>query len=588
MSKPADPATPAAASRPPRQPGLFSILGPYRRQVLLLAVLAMLANVSTLAIPALVATGIDSFIAGQFDMTDIVLKISGTAALVFLFTCCQNVLQTLVSEKVAMDLRGQLEAQIAGQGYQFIEEQSSSRLLTNLTSDIDAVKLFVSQVIPTQVTSAVIILGTSVILLRLDWELALIVLLVIPLLGGTFFFLMGKMRPLFMQGREVIDRLNRVISENILGAALVRVLHTPRSEQAKFDEANRRGRDIGLRIVSLFSLMIPVITFVSGMGTLAVVTLGGWYVIQDEMSLGTFTAFLSYLALLIFPILMIGFMSNLIAQASSSNTRIAAVLRAQMPVNSGTCRATLQGAIEVRDVDLVYAGKPVLRHVSLTIRPGSRTAILGPTAAGKTQLLNLMAGMTPLQHGSIEYDGRPLADYAPEAFFAQTGLVFQDSVLFNTTIRENIAFSPEVADADLQLAVETAELRDFIASLPQGLDTLVSERGTTLSGGQKQRLMLARALALNPRILFLDDFTARVDANTERRILANITRNYPGLTLVSITQKIAPVMDYDQIVLLMEGEVLSSGTHAELLQRSPEYVQIFNSQRSTNSYELPA
>ena len=164
--------------------------------------------------------------------------------------------------------------------------------------------------------------------------------------------------------------------------------------------------------------------------------------------------------------------------------------------------------------------------------------------------------------------------------------MFQDSVLFSTTMRENIAFSPLASNASLELAVRTAELSDFITTLPAGLDTQISERGTSLSGGQKQRIMLARALALNPKILFLDDFTARVDQRTEQKILANIADNYPQLTLVSITQKITPVMDYDQIILLMEGEILAAGTHDELMHNSPEYVQIYNSQRSTSSYEI--
>lgn len=166
--------------------------------------------------------------------------------------------------------------------------------------------------------------------------------------------------------------------------------------------------------------------------------------------------------------------------------------------------------------------------------------------------------------------------------------MFQDSIIFNLTLRENIAFSKTVTDADLEKAVATAELSDFIDALPDKLDTVVSERGTSLSGGQKQRIMLARALALDPSVLLLDDFTARVDANTEQRILANVQRNYPGLTLISVTQKVASVEGYDQIVLLMEGELLARGTHAELLASSPEYVQIYESQRSTESYELRA
>lgn len=576
-----------ARPRGPRGPSLFGLLKPYGRQVIQLIVLAVLANATSLVIPRLIASGIDSQVAGEFTLGKVLPGFLGVSFLVFVFTALQNVMQTIVSERVAFDLRDKLSAKIAGQGYQFIEDRNPAKLLTNLTSDIDSVKLFVSQVVVTMVTSAVVILGTSAILLSIDWELAAVVLLVIPAMGGSFYVMFSRVRPFFMQGREVIDTLNKVIRENIVGAALIRVLHSGRQEHGKFTVANARGRDIGFKIVRLFSFMIPMITFVAGMGTLTVVTLGGWFVINDDMSLGSFAAFMNYLVLLIFPILMIGFMSGIIAQATASYARISEVLQApEVAAPSGTVDKPLHGAISVRAVSLAYAGKPVLKSVSLEIQPGSRTAILGPTAAGKTQLLNIMAGLTPLQEGRLEYDGVPIGDYVPAAFYPQIGLVFQDSVLFNTTMRENIAFSSEASDASLQKAIATAELGEFVASLPQGLDTHISERGTSLSGGQKQRIMLARALALNPRVLFLDDFTARVDARTEQQILDNIARHYPELTLISITQKIAPVTSYDQIILLMEGEILASGTHAELLHSSPEYVQIHNSQRSTSSYEL--
>jgi ATP-binding cassette, subfamily B, bacterial len=212
--------------------------------------------------------------------------------------------------------------------------------------------------------------------------------------------------------------------------------------------------------------------------------------------------------------------------------------------------------------------------------------VIGPTAAGKTQLLYLLAGLLRPASGVVEYDGRNIADYDPETLHRQVGFVFQDSIIFNLTLRENIAFSKTVKNEDLEKALATAELTNFVGGLPEGLDTVVSERGSSLSGGQKQRIMLARALALNPRVLLLDDFTARVDANTEHKILENVRANYPGITLLSVTQQIAAVEDYDQIVLLMEGEVLASGTHRQLLDTSPEYVQIYDSQRSTNQHEF--
>jgi len=240
----------------------------------------------------------------------------------------------------------------------------------------------------------------------------------------------------------------------------------------------------------------------------------------------------------------------------------------------------------VRDLSLTLDSHPVLKNISFTIEPGTRTAIIGPTAAGKTQLLYVMIGLLAPDSGNLTYDGHSINEYNQESLHKQIGFVFQDSIVFNMSVRENIGFNLKVTEEHMAKAIQTAELEDFIEGLPEKLETIVSERGTSLSGGQKQRIMLARALALNPKILLLDDFTARVDALTEKNILENVRRNYPDLTLISVTQKIAAVESYDQIIVMMEGEVLAAGTHEALLDSSPEYVQIFESQRSTSHYEL--
>ena len=315
-------------------------------------------------------------------------------------------MQTFASERVARDLRLKLVNKISQESFQFIENKNPSKLLTNITSDIDAIKMFVAQVIVSLITSAVMIGGTSIILLTINWKLALIVLLVIPLIGGSFFVILKKLRKYFMQGREVIDTLNKVIRESIVGAALVRVLNSSSSEHGKFHGANERARDIGLVIVQHFALLVPIITFVASMATLMVVLLGGRFVIQGSMTLGSFTAFLSYVTLLIFPILVVGFMSNIIAQASASYKRIHEILESPEQVESGTVVADLSGAIQVQDVHLAYGEKPILKHISLAVTPGSRTAIIGPTAAGKTQLLNVLAGLSLPTSGSVLYDDR--------------------------------------------------------------------------------------------------------------------------------------------------------------------------------------
>jgi ATP-binding cassette subfamily B protein len=505
---------------------------------------------------------------------------------VFAFSWLQGIVQIRASERVARDLRSRLMAKIAEQDHAYIQQVTPSALLTNLTADVDAVKLFIAQAVAALISSVFLIIGASVLLVALNWRLGLAVLAVLPIVGGAFFIVARRLKTLFTQGQEAIDGLNRVINESILGAALIRLINSQQIEFDKFVLANARARDISLSILRLFAALIPVIIFATNMATLVILTLGGRFVIAESMTIGEFTAFNSYLIILVFPVIMIGFMSAVMGQASASYGRITRVLDAPDRQEPGTLDVALRGDVALRDVSLTLDGRRLLEKVSFTAPAGSRTAVIGPTAAGKTQLLYLLARLTTPTEGTVEYDQRPAAEYAPDALHRQVGLVFQDSVIFNLSIRENVAFSRSVSDADLALAIATAELHDFVAALPQGLDTVVSERGSSLSGGQKQRIMLARALALNPRVLLLDDFTARVDTATARQILANVHRNYPGITLLSVTQQIEPVKDYDQIVLLMEGEVLAIGTHGHLLETSPEYAQIHESQRSTSHYDV--
>jgi ATP-binding cassette subfamily B protein len=440
------------------------------------------------------------------------------------------------------------------------------------------VKLFVSQAVGSLVSSVFLIIGASALLLAINWKLGLAVLVVLPIIGITFKVVLGRVQRLFTKAMQAIDRLNKVINESILGAALIRLLNSQQYEYDKFLAANTDARTISLSILRLFASLIPIIVFSTNLATLMILTLGGHFVIQGSMSLGDFTAFNSYLAILIFPVILIGFMSNVMAQATASYGRIAVVLGAPAPKESGR-------TIDLKGVVVKFGEKVALNDVSLSVKAGTKTAVIGPTAAGKTQLLYLLTGLLAPTSGSVEYDGRSIDEYDKATLHQQVGFVFQDATMFNLTLRENIGFSKTVKDSDLEKAIVTAELKEFIDGLPQKLETVVSERGASLSGGQKQRIMLARALALNPRVLLLDDFTARVDTITERKILENVERNYPGITLLSVTQKVAPVEDYDQIVLLMEGEVLASGTHPQLLETCPEYVQIYDSQRSTRHYE---
>ncbi len=566
-------------------PSLFGRLKYYQGSIILLIVLTVIASALGLAIPKIIAVAIDTYMNGNFSINFLVFEFLVVAGLTFIFTYLQSVVQVYTSERVARDLRNEIAAKISVQPYSYIETATPAKLLTNLTSDVDSVKTFVSMAIASIVSSVFMIVGVAVLLLVIDWKLGLAVLAVVPFIAVTFFFIFSRVRKLFIKSQEAIDWLNRVISESILGAALIRLLNSHEPERKKFLLANIEAKEVSLKILGLFASLVPAITFFTNIATLIIVLLGGYYVINGEMTLGNFTAFNSYLAILIFPILILGFISNIIAQAQASYGRILLVLNAPNEKKAGGLKADLRGDLAVKRVTVNFAQKSALKDVSFTIKAGSKTAIIGPTAAGKTQLLYLLTGLLEPTIGEIDFDGKNIAKYDKDSLYSQVGFVFQDSIMFNLTLRENIAFSNTVDDESLKKAIATAELTDYIKTLPQKLDTIVSERGTSLSGGQKQRIMLARALAINPKVLLLDDFTARVDTQTERKILNNLAKNYPQLTLISVTQKISSIEHYDQIILLMEGELLAKGTHQELLHSSPEYVQIYRSQQSINQYE---
>ncbi len=574
------------SSTPNSKPNIFGLLKNYSALLLFLVIFALLSNGINLWLPKIIAHAIDDYSAGHFITKKFIFQFFSAAFVIFILTYIQSIIQTYASERVARDMRTKVSGKISQQNFSYIIKANPSKLLTNLTSDIDSIKLFVSQAIVTIISSVFLIAGTCILLFMLNWKLALAVVSIVPVIGGTFFIVLRKVRVLFKKTREIIDRLNKVINESIMGAALIRVLNSQQTEFEKFANTNTDARNLGLKILRYFATLIPIIMFVANLATVVILVLGGHFVVAGKMSLGNFAAFNSYLMLLIFPILMIGFMSNIIAQATASFQRISEVLEIPEIIETGTIQEKLDGNIVLKNIFLFYGEKPILKDISFSIKAGNRAAILGPTAAGKSQLLYLLTGLIEPVSGFIEFDDRDINLYKRESLNSQIGYVFQDSVIFNMSLRENIAFSDKVTDESLQKAIDTAELSEFIESLPLKLDTIVSERGTSLSGGQKQRIMLARALAINPKILLLDDFTSRIDRKTENKILCNLENNYPDLTLVSVTQKVSSVKHFEQIILIMEGEIIGIGTHKELLEESPEYVQIYNSQKSTHHYEL--
>ena len=329
--------TPAAnkarGNKPPKpsQAGLFLLVKPYKGLVTTLAALTILANALNLVVPKLIAHAIDNYQQPNFALGPMIAWFLLVCVSAFLLTYLQSLVQTYASERVAKDLRTRLVAKLATQTYSFVEQITPAKLLTNLTSDVDGVKLFVSMAIATIISSIFLIVGTSVLLLSINWRLGLSVLVIVPFIGVVFYLALKKVRELFKKGQEAIDWLNRVINESILGATLIRLLNSQEVEYQKFVSANAEAKNVGLSILSVMSALIPAITLAANGATVVILLMGGRFVIAGRMTLGDFSAFNTYLALLIFPIILLGFMSNVMAQAGASYMRLSAVLTAPPP-----------------------------------------------------------------------------------------------------------------------------------------------------------------------------------------------------------------------------------------------------------------
>ena len=571
-------------TKKPRGNGLkiFSLAKPYLGFIVLIFIISLTANGLNLAVPKIFASTIDSFRTNNFSFQKSFEFLATIIILIFAASTIQTILQTYLSEKIAHDLRSRLISKISNQPFSFISEITPEKLLTNLTGDIDNIKQVIALGLVQIFSSIIMVVGASILLISINLRLALVVLTIIPLIIILFIFIFSKISQFFKRAQANIDRLNKTINESIVASSLIRIINSQAIESVKFQEINTETKAIGMSILKLFTSLIPLITIIANLSIVAVMFIGGRAIVSGTFTIGGFSAFLNYISMLIFPIIVLGFISNLMARAIASFDRISAVLYAPIKEHEGTVEREIKGKVSFKKVSLNLGNKQILKNISFDIAAGSRTAILGPTAAGKTQIFYLLSGLLENHEGKILIDDLPQSKYTRKTFADQFGLVFQDSSIFNTTIRENINFKNINNEELLQKAIETAELQDFIASLPEGLETKIAERGASLSGGQKQRITLARALVVNPKILLLDDFTARVDRETEKRIFANLKNNYAGITQILITQQISSVEDFDQIILVMEGEVLAIGTHKELLNKSPEYQQIYNSQISTS------
>lgn len=560
----------------------MAFLKNYKLLIFTVVTLSLIVNGLGLLLPQITSKAIDSLQDQTYNKDDYLLLFGGVSTVILILGLIQSVIGNITSEKIAQELRRQVIEKISRQSFTYINSVSTSKLLTNLTADTDAVKQFINQGLVIAFAAVVQLIGSIILLLSINWRLAIPVLLTIPILLFAFGAIFSAIEKYFKKGQEVIDKLNRVINESIVGSPLIRVLNAKKFEQDKFIEVNNEAKFIGTKIVTGFASLIPVISVVVSLAFLIVLGYGGVQIIDGTLTTGEFSAFFTYIYIFINPIFILGFLASTIGRAFTTYQRLMEVIEAPEPEVSGTLKKDIKGNIKLKKVTLDLANKRILDNINFEIKDKSRVGIIGPTAAGKTQIFYLITGLINPNEGEILIDGNKISEFDANNLYSQMGMVFQDSIIFNTTIRENIAFRGDISEEQLWRAIETAELKDFVESLPEKLETIVSERGVSLSGGQKQRLTLARALALNPKILLLDDFTARVDINTEKKIFDNLKKNYPEITVVAITQKINSIKDFDNIILVMEGELIATGKHEELLRQSLEYNQIYNSQKAVN------
>jgi ATP-binding cassette subfamily B protein len=551
--------------------------------------LSLIGSILALLLPRVASEAINNIFQNKGSLEDFKNVFLGYAFIILIVSILQTIISNVITEYFAAKVRARLINKVSKLSYNTVNALTSSKLLTNLTSDVDAVKSLFNQGIISIFSSLALIIGASISMISINRDLGLLVITTIPLLFITFGVIFGFISKYFKKAQENLDVLNRIINESIIGSALIKVLNSGKWEINKFNTVNEESRKISLKIVTGFASLIPVITILSNLAILAVVYIGGQGVIDFinsrttvGLAPGDYAAFFSYVGTFIGPIFILGFVSSTIARSVTSIKRIQETLSTKDIEKKGTTKKSIKGEIEFEKVNLEINNRSILKDISFKIKPGTRNAIVGPTAAGKTQIFNLIAGLQDQTNGKISIDNVDINDFDTNNFYEQVALVFQDSIIFNTTIRENILFNAKKDNDDLlNKAIQTAELDYFINAQSHGINTIISERGSSLSGGQKQRLTLARALAIDPKVLLLDDFTARVDIKTEKNIIDNLKKNYPELTLISITQKIESIKEYDQILLIMEGELIAAGTHEELLKNSFEYQQILNSQKST-------
>ncbi|MDW8327218.1 MAG: ABC transporter ATP-binding protein [Anaerolineales bacterium] len=488
------------------------------------------------------------------------------------------------SQAVAFDLRNDLFAKIQRLSFSYHDRNQTGQLMVRATDDVEKVRLFLGQGLVQLVSGLVLLVAVLFILFTTNAGLALAALPILPI-GLVVFMIFGAISgPLFGKVQQRLSELNTILQENLAGIKVVQAFTREKEEQAKFKSAATALFRQQLEVTRVLVFLFPLIFLIANLGQVAVTYFGGRLIINGGLTFGEWQEFSLYLLYLFIPLGQFGLIVTQLGQASASASRIFEILDAQNDVTDRPGARPLppvQGRVQFENVTFRYfgSGEPVLKNVSFTVEPGQTVALLGATGSGKTTIINLLPRFYDPTEGRITIDGHDLRDVTLDSLRSQIGIVLQETTLFTGTIRDNIAFGkPDASLEEVMEAAKAAAAHDFIMSFPQGYNTPVGERGSTLSGGQKQRIAIARALLINPRILILDDSTSSVDVATEARIQKALDQLMKGRTSFVIAQRISTVMNADQILVLDRGVIVARGKHADLLEDSPIYAEIYRSQ----------
>jgi len=563
-------------------------LGAYRWLSLGAVISLLLLTAANAATPQLFRWGIDQGIAKK----DLQVVLYGAGIMVIaaiargLFNFGQSFWAEAASQGVAYDLRNKIFSKIQNLSFSYHDQSQTSQLLTRVTSDIEQVRTFLGTSLIQVVSSVVTLVVIAIVLLVMNWQLAIITLTVVPAAGWLLAQFFTKNGDLFRQVQEQLSELNAVLQENLVGIRVVKAFVREATEAQRYTDLNNVLVRTNMKTIRAIRNTFPLIFLLSNLVTLVVFGYGGSEVIRGQFSIGELVAFNSYLLLILQPVLLLGFAAPAIAQAAASAERIYEVVDAEIEIRdrpNAIPFTSCAGRITFEHVSFRYPGATTeaLKAVSFETKPKELIAVLGMTASGKSTIMNLIPRFYDVTAGSVRIDGRDVRDFTLASLRSQIGIVFQETTLFSGTLRENIAYAKANASLEEVIAVaKTAQMHDFIVGLPDGYETVVGERGVGLSGGQKQRIAIARTLLTNYSILILDDSTSAVDAQTAAQIQAaldDLMRQKACTTFV-VAQRISTVQNADRIFLIDKGQLVAQGSHEQLMQTSPLYGAILESQ----------